>query len=101
MVNYYADSPALLPPLGRQISGYPSASGSRTTLTRIPPCRPFLLASSLSSHLAPHLAHFLARFAGLPRFRFGGLVGLTVGLAIGGATSIKGKVALEKGRITV
>ena len=95
MVNYHAGSPTLPAPR-RQISGLLPASSSRTTLTRIPPCRLFLVASSLS----PHLARFLARFAGRPRFRFRGLVGLTVGLAIGGATSIRGKVALEEGRTT-
>ena len=58
MVNYHAGSPALPAP-GRQISGYPPASGSRTTLTRIPLCHLFLIASFLS----PHLARFLARFA--------------------------------------
>ena len=46
MVNYHAGSPALPAP-GRQISGYPPASGSKTTLTRIPPCYLFLIASSL------------------------------------------------------
>ena len=43
------------------------------------PCHLFFVASSLS----PHLMRFLARlFASHPRFRFRGLVGLTVGLAI-------------------
>ena len=38
---------------------------------------------------------FVARpFAGRPRFRLGGLVGLTVGLAIDGAVSIAGEVAV-------
>ena len=45
MVNYYAGSPAALPAPGKQISDYPLASGSKTTLTRIPPCRLFLVAS--------------------------------------------------------
>ena len=58
--------------------------------------RLFLVASFLS----PHLACFLAHFAGRPRFRFRGLVDLTVGLAIGGAISIRSKVALEEGRTT-
>ena len=49
MVNYHAGSPAALPAPRRQISGYPPASGSRTTLTRIPPYRLFLVASSLST----------------------------------------------------
>ena len=44
MVNYHAGFPALPAP-GRQISGYLPASGSRTTLTRIPPCRLFLVVS--------------------------------------------------------
>ena len=65
MVNYHAGSPTLPAP-GRQISGYPPASGSRTTLTRIPPCRLFFVASSL----LPHLARFLARSVDRPHFRF-------------------------------
>ena len=65
MVNYHAGSPAALPALGRQISCYPPDSGSRTTLTRTPPCRFFLVASSLS----PHLARLIARpFASRLRF---------------------------------
>ena len=47
IVNYHTGSPALPAP-GKQISGYPPASGSRTTLTRIPPYHLFLVASSLS-----------------------------------------------------
>ena len=47
MVNYHAGSSAALPAPGRQISNYPPASGSRTTLTWIPPCHLFLVASSL------------------------------------------------------
>ena len=43
----------------------------------------FFVASSLS----PHLARFLVRFVGRPRFYFRESVGLTVGLAIGGAES--------------
>ena len=58
--NYHAGSPAALPAPGRQISGYPPASGSRTTLTRIPLCRLFLIAFSLSPHLARVLARFVA-----------------------------------------
>ena len=62
----------------------------KTKLTRIP---------FLSSH--PHLTRFVARpFAGRPCFRLRSSAGLAVGLAIGGATSIKGKVALEKERTT-
>ena len=48
MVNYHAGSPAALSTPERQISGYPPASGSKTTLTWIPPCRLFLVASFLS-----------------------------------------------------
>ena len=74
MVNYHARSPALLAQ-GRQISGYPPASGSRTTLTWIPPCHLVFVTSSLS----PHLARFFARFfAGCPCFRLAG--SLTVGI---------------------
>ena len=74
MVNYHAGSLALPAP-GRQISGYPPASGSRTTLTRIPPCRLFLVASSLSPlpcrlFLVASLGALL--FAGRPRFRLAG-----------------------------
>ena len=47
MVNYYAGSPAALIALGRQISDYPPAFGSRTTLTRILPYHLFLVTSSL------------------------------------------------------
>ena len=43
IVNYHAGSPTLLA-LERQISGYLPASGSRTTLTRIPSCYLFLVA---------------------------------------------------------
>ena len=75
IVNYHAGFPALPAP-GRQISGYLPASGSRTTLTRIPPYYLFLVASSL----LPHLARVLARPVGRPRFRFRGSVGLTVGI---------------------
>ena len=46
--------------------------------------------------LSSHLTRFVARpFAGRPRFRLGGLVGLTVGLAIGGAVSIAGEVVVS------
>ena len=58
MVNYHAGSSAVLSAPGRQISGYPLASGSRTTLTQIPPYCLFLVASAL----LPHLACVLARF---------------------------------------
>ena len=44
MINYYACSLTLFA-LGRQISGYPPASGSRTALTRIPPSCLFLVPS--------------------------------------------------------
>ena len=47
MVNYHAGSLAVLSAPERQISGYPPASASRTTLTRISLCRLFLVASSL------------------------------------------------------
>ena len=43
IVNYHAGS-LTLPALGRQISGYLSVSGFRTTLTRISLCRFFLVA---------------------------------------------------------
>ena len=49
--------------------------------------------------LLSHLMCFVARlFAGHPRFRLRGLVGLTVGLAIGGAVSIAGEVAVGLSR---
>ena len=44
MVNSYAGFLALPVP-GKQISGYLPTSGSRTTLTQIPPCRLFLITS--------------------------------------------------------
>ena len=78
MVNHHAGSPAGLPALRKKISGYPPASGSRTTLTWISLCRLFLIASSLS----PHLARFIARPVGRPRFRLRGSVGLVFSLAI-------------------
>ena len=62
------------------------------------PCRLFLVASSLSSHLAYVLVHFVARPVGCPRFRFRGLVGLTLGLAIGDAVSMVGEVAVGLSR---
>ena len=62
----------------------------RTALTWIIPYRPFLVASSLSLHLACFLAHTISR----PHFRFKGSIGLTVGLAIGGAVLMAGEVAL-------
>ena len=89
MVNYYAGS-LILPAPGRQISGPPPASGSRTALTRIPPCHLFLVTSSLSLHLA----RFLSRPDGCSHFRFRGLVGLTMGLAIGGAVLMAEEVAV-------
>ena len=78
MVNYYAGSPAALPVLERQISGYPPASGSRNILTWTSPYRLFLVASSLS----PHMARFIARPVGRPRFCLRGSLGLAVGLPI-------------------
>ena len=49
----------------------------------------------------PHLTHFIVRpFASRPCFRLRGSAGLAVGLVFGGTTSIRGKVALEKGRTT-
>ena len=81
MVNYYAGSPAALPVLGRQISGYPPDSGSRSTLTRTPPFRLFLVASSL----LPHLARCIACPVGCPCFRFAG--SWIVSLAMDGAKS--------------
>ena len=45
MVNYHASSSTALPALGRQISGYPPASGSKTILTWIPLCCLFPVAS--------------------------------------------------------
>ena len=102
MVNYYAGSPAMLPAPGRQISGYPPASGSRTTLTRILLCHLFLVASSLlplpcclflvSPSLSPYLVRFLARPVGRPHFRFAG--SWIVGLAMGGAKSRGADVAV-------
>ena len=89
-VNYYASCPALPAP-GRQISGYPPDFGSGTTLTRIPLCHLFLVASFLSlflcrlflvaSFLLLYLARFLARLVGRPRFYFAGswIVGLAIG----------------------
>ena len=78
IVNYHASS-LTLPAPGRQISDYLPASGSRTALTRIPPCRLFLVASSLSLHLV----RFLARHVGCPRFCFARswIVGLAMGRA--------------------
>ena len=46
MVNYHAGSLALPAP-GKQISGYPRTSGSKTILTRIPLYYLFLVAFSL------------------------------------------------------
>ena len=78
MVNYHTCFPAVLPTPGRQISGYPPTSGSKTTLTQIPLCRFFFVTSSLS----PHLARFIAHPVGCPYFRLRDSVGLAVGLAI-------------------
>ena len=78
--NYYAGSPAALLVTERQISGYPLASGSRTTSTRIPLCHLFLVASSLSTHCV--LVRFVARPISGPRFRFMG--SWVVGLAMDG-----------------
>ena len=86
---HHVGSPTLPPP-GRQISGYPPASSSRTVLTRIPFCCLFFVASPLS----PHLARFLARSVGRPCFCLRDPVGLTVGLAIGGTVSMARKVAV-------
>ena len=44
IINYHTGS-STLPVPGRQICGYSPTSGSRTTLTRIPPCCFFLVAS--------------------------------------------------------
>ena len=54
-------------------------------------CRLFFVASSLS----PHLARFLACPLGRPCFCLKGSTGLVVGLAIGGAMSMAGKVAVD------
>ena len=49
--------------------------------------------------LLSHLTRFVARFfAGGPRFRLRGLLGLTVGLAIDGVVSIAGEVAVGLSR---
>ena len=85
MINYHA---GFLPlsASGKQISGYPPASGSnRTTLAWTPPCHLFLVASS-------YLARFLARLVGCPSFCLA--VSWTVGLAMGGAESRGGDVAV-------
>ena len=89
-----AGSPTLPAP-GGQISGLLPASDSRTTLTRIPPYRLFLIVSSLlplscclflvTSSLSSHLACFLAHFVGRPHFRFA--ASWIVGLAIDGVES--------------
>ena len=89
--NYHASSPAAPFAPGRQISGYPPASGSRTTLTRIPPCRLFLVASSLSPHCI--LVRFVAHPVGCPRFCFVG--SWVVGLTMGGAESRGADVAVS------
>ena len=58
------------------------------------PCRLFLVAFSLLPYLACVLVRFVVRPVGHPCFRFRGLVGLTVGLAIGGTVSMAGEVAV-------
>ena len=69
----------MLPAPRKQISDLLPASGSKTTLTQIPPCRLFLVASSLS----PYLARFLAHPVGRPCFYFVGswIVGLAMSKA--------------------
>ena len=85
MVNYHAGFPVLFAP-GRQISGYqPASRSSRTTLASTFPYCLFLIASS-------YLAHFLTHFVGCPRFHLAG--SWTVGLALGGAESRRGDVAV-------
>ena len=88
--NYHAGSPAVLFAPERQISGYSPASGSRTSLTRILPCRLFLVASFLSPHCV--LVRFVARPIGRPRFCFMG--SWVVGLAMGVAESRDADVAV-------
>ena len=69
-----------LPAPGRQISGLLPASGFIENQT------------DSDSSLSPHLARFVARlFAGCPRFRLKGSVGLIVGLAIASAVLIAGE----------
>ena len=58
------------------------------------PCHLFFVVSSLLSHLACILVRFVARPVGRPCFHFRGSVGLTMGLAIGGAVSMAGEVAV-------
>ena len=85
MVNYHVGFPVLSVP-GKQIFGYPPAfSSSRITLTRTPPCRLFLIASS-------YLARFLTRLVGRPCFRLAW--SWTVGLAMGGPESRGANVAV-------
>ena len=88
--NYHAGSPAALLAPEKQISGYPPAFDSITTLIWISLCRLFFVASSLS----PHLARFSVCPDGRPCFRFRDLVGLTVGLAINDAVSMAREVAV-------
>ena len=76
---HHAGSPALPAP-GRQIFGYPPASGSKTALTRISLYCLFLVASFGASS---YLAHFLVRSVGRPCFCF--MRSWTVDLAMGGA----------------
>ena len=71
-----------LPAPERQISGYLSTFDSRKLN-----CLEFLLVISLE--------HFVIRSsAGSPHYCLRGLVGLVVGLAIGDAVSMAGKVAV-------
>ena len=52
--------------------------------------------TELDSSLSPHLTRYVARlFAGRLCFCLRGLVGLVVGLAIGGAVSMAGEVAVS------
>ena len=56
---------------------------------------PNLTKNTIKSNVAQFfLAHLLVLLAGCPCFYLGGLVGLTVGLAIGGIVSIAGKVVV-------
>ena len=90
---HYAGSLALPVP-GRQISGYPPASGSTTALTWTLSCHLFLVASlGASSSAFSYLARFLARLVGCFHFHFVG--SLTIGLAMGGAESREADIAVS------